>query len=729
MKRLWLVLLMVLIAGEGWGATYYVKPGSANPATKIQYKSAASSCADASGWTDNSTVNTAIGLAGAGGTVNVCAGTYNPTMTNGALNFQANNVTIQGVGTVIFAWDATASIVANIAYTGDLIKGVTLSGASASNKYPIQAGAGSITVDSCVIDSNVYAMTVANGGTLTVKNSTISNNTDVSAAMGSFSGTGSTVNLHYNQFINNAGALRSYASNTVNLYNNDFIDNQRSSIQTYSGAIYNLSNNRFFANGQLANDFYTINNVTGGTVTDNTNLILSNIRSGLTYRGTTGIIGGSGDIYTSPKIVSPKKEGMVALIIDDYMSSFPTVADYAETKGFRITFSASQLGDNYTSDQQDTIALYANRGHDIAVHGWTHTALANPGNPITFATTATHPHLDISIDQSSNSSANWNGNITIGDDGGANTVIPINGTTRMDNVVTQIQSRTGWSGSASTGGIIQTQAKSLAAVTNQTTFPYAASLNQSKFWYVECAESKKFWENIISTNPNYTLGTYTVTTFIPPGNDTNATLLAWLMDDANFAAAGTTAYKIVRGAGNETTDSSDLSNLAMNKILVYQAQEAVGGATGAAIPANIAALTQWLAYNGRVIAIYQHQFSDYSQANWQSIIDALAADGSVSVLTMRGIYNRISGSGLWATADAGVTYTRTFTDASNYRLRADSTLLTAGTDLCSSMPGATDYSGRVVCVGTAMTPTGAKPSIGAYQAPYVRSLGGGYLGQ
>ena len=89
-------------------------------------------------------------------------------------------------------------------------------------------------------------------------------------------------------------------------------------------------------------------------------------------------------------------------------------------------------------------------------------------------------------------------------------------------------------------------------------------------------------------------------------------------------------------------------------------------------------------------------------------------EAGMQVLPISSAAARIRESGLWATADSGVTWTRTFSPSPNYRLTDDSPLIDAG----ASVSLTADYSGAAV-------PYGSAPDIGAYEFRESRVSGSG----
>lgn len=109
---------------------------------------------------------------------------------------------------------------------------------------------------------------------------------------------------------------------------------------------------------------------------------------------------------------------------------------------------------------------------------------------------------------------------------------------------------------------------------------------------------------------------------------------------------------------------------------------------------------EWLAEKGGVMVIYDHAFTAYSLNNWKLLFTA-AQKSNVNVMTLSQAVDYIIANG--STADSGVTYTRTFTDQSDYQLKNSSPCKNAGISIVGLT---TDFLGK---------PIRGLPDIGAYE--------------
>lgn len=129
-------------------------------------------------------------------------------------------------------------------------------------------------------------------------------------------------------------------------------------------------------------------------------------------------------------------------------------------------------------------------------------------------------------------------------------------------------------------------------------------------------------------------------------------------------------------------------------------------------PRNSAAYGNFMSFAGRVVFFVGHSLATFPLENWAQLIDALQASG-VQIMTLPEAVKHVRNSGLWATADSGKTWTRTLSDASDYRLKPGSPCRNAGV----SVGLVSDFAGKMIR---------GNPDIGAYE--YFNPAGGGGFG-
>ena len=128
------------------------------------------------------------------------------------------------------------------------------------------------------------------------------------------------------------------------------------------------------------------------------------------------------------------------------------------------------------------------------------------------------------------------------------------------------------------------------------------------------------------------------------------------------------------------------------------------------------ALAQMVADRGGVMSIVSHGADEISAHDWDVIIQVLKQYPEIHIGSMSDFVSHILTSGLWATTD-DITYTRTFTDSSDYRLLSSSPCRNAGSNtVWSGTANVTDFSGRKItdAAGAIVAPGGVV-DIGAYE--------------
>jgi hypothetical protein len=192
---------------------------------------------------------------------------------------------------------------------------------------------------------------------------------------------------------------------------------------------------------------------------------------------------------------------------------------------------------------------------------------------------------------------------------------------------------------------------------------------------------------------------YTCNTFACPGNATNATVQAAIL------AAGYTGSRGAAGGTNCSMSSLNIFNIGV-KALGANALYNSADPEQATVDKMLGGFLEYLKWTGGIVMFYVHNTGELTADGWDKTLAVIAKSG-VMVKTLGEAITYITTNG----ADSGdhMTYTRTFTDASDYRLRAGSPAINAGTDVSLT----TDYLGK---------PIRGVPDIGAYE---FQSVGGG----
>lgn len=241
----------------------------------------------------------------------------------------------------------------------------------------------------------------------------------------------------------------------------------------------------------------------------------------------------------------------------------------------------------------------------------------------------------------------------------------------------------------------------LIKVTDETEGLFKAEIVDPKAWLADTIINGA--GNV--TDPQ-TGATYVTNSFGHPYN-TKGTL-----DIAAVKAAG---YTSGRNYGYQTLGSFNLYT-----ILCIESGSVIG-ATAADTKKNMYSVLSNAAYYGQVIFILSHKDTEIStttENGWQAILDAIAEFGSdIQVKSAQEVAAIVRASPWTYAAETGIS-TRTYTTFGDFRLRANSPAIDAGTNLCATLTTATDYAGKPVCVGGAYVGR-LNPEIGAYEFPTV----------
>jgi hypothetical protein len=745
MNRLITTIIVILMYCQGaWGATIVAKPDATNPTTSVMYKTGTlANCSDpdASFTTANSRLSNASAAAGTGGTLSICAGTYKGTMlstTSGTFILYYANQVINGAGAAATYMDGTNSstYIIDTALTGTItLSNLTIRNAPISGYGFNGRGQPAILTD-VVFRNNVSPFVLGGGGTKTMTRVKVMNNPGINYGGGLL--IGGTLNSNYCIWENNASPLVvQYSGTILNTNNSLMVGGTTGAVRLASaGIIANISNSIAFANSTDNNTTYPFNVFSGATLNLSNSLILPNgLKSAYLFQSANE----TKNQYIDPGFLSPRRFGWISLFVDDLgdWPYFKTMADYANSRGIGAVFAAD--ASNRTSAQ--TFAEYwdyISRGNEIACHTKDHPNLLDLTALSITGRVGSTPTVTIANDQSANSSAAWTGSVTLKEGGLTVKTIPMTITTTLNDLATAIKSQTGWSAAAGSKGAIE-RAVVLANVIDQSTATiWTAQFDQQHFWYYEIAESKAELEAGIGNG-------YVVKTFVNPFDKTNATLQEWIANNANFVNAGTTAFTIGRGGSGTngsytlSDDATDIANTGANGLRIMKFLEIQTTALQNQ-PKDIAALTSLLTWMGGYVGILGHNTTEYTQAQWQTLIDTLVATPGLSIVLPRDAGNTIRTSGLWndtsnsvctATVTpyscctgngtgtcAGLVYARHFNDAQDYHLRYGSPAINAGSNSpLTGIANVKDYDGVTITDATgAIVASGGIVDIGIFEA-------------
>jgi hypothetical protein len=189
----------------------------------------------------------------------------------------------------------------------------------------------------------------------------------------------------------------------------------------------------------------------------------------------------------------------------------------------------------------------------------------------------------------------------------------------------------------------------------------------------------------------------TVNGWVCPGNASDTTMRSALLS-LGFTGA--------RGDGTTSTylmSSINVFNITPVSLYSFFGNDANPQNTANKVESYVASTMEHLKWLGGIKFFYAHTTSELSAAGWDALLSEVKKSG-IQVMTLDQAVSYLKTydpSGDLATAD-NLTYTRTMVNAADYRLKAGSPAINAGTDVGLT----TDYLGK---------PIRGLPDIGAYE--------------
>ncbi len=372
MKRfLLLFLLILLLCGEGWGATVYTKSIDGT----VYYESGAASCAAVIAADTAGDLEAALTAAGANGTCYICEGEYSGTELDAAdgLDSTADNQTIIGVGNVILDGTGLADHVWANAHAGLIMRDLTIKN-SPAGKYNLYIGSTATITDVDLAGGARGFGTYANATFTRVSVYNHADRSDMNAG---------TLTANYCEYKYNTTYIYVIGGTNHVFTNSNFVGNTDVVLRGY--ATFNsdcaLKNCILAGNQKSGPTSKTILNssTAGGTFTAYNCLIQPNGRAGDTY-GVDAVDGGGNvglaEANVLPKFVRPRYAVRLAVCVDD-LANFAAFQDFAalmEEYGWRCSYALNTA----EADAADYAALvpYINKGHEVCSHSVTHPNLA-----------------------------------------------------------------------------------------------------------------------------------------------------------------------------------------------------------------------------------------------------------------------------------------------------------------------------------------------------------------
>ena len=395
------LVVAVGLTTEANAAVVFAKPSATSVGAKVQYKSNPTGCDDASGWTDKADLQTALAVAGSGGKLFICSGSYAGTMINasGGLNTTAPNQTVEiAPGASVFL-DGTgigpAHLIA-LMHTGATLN---LRGATLRNGAP---GYAHIRL------GNTVAATVNDGVILAGQSGIGTAGVILASANGNL-----TINRTVFKGSTEAAILTNAPGAVVNAANIVIVDSYRALYHLY-GAV-TINNATILSSGKAGGQIHvygnnaqtlTINNSllgsptnaarapgyaiyaqsTNAQVTVNNSLILPNPFAnnfpGLTFTNGAIIALNNCITNTNPRFVSDRRQAVIIFSVDDDMSAdwAAGLATKLEAYGWKLTWyvTTQYKPDPYpgpvTASDWNNIQAIAARGQEIGSHSQTHSS-------------------------------------------------------------------------------------------------------------------------------------------------------------------------------------------------------------------------------------------------------------------------------------------------------------------------------------------------------------------
>ena len=476
---------------------------------------------------------------------------------------------------------------------------------------------------------------------------------------------------------------------------------------SYVASLSTFTVNNSYIGGNKRNG-YAINNA-GGTVSFNSGLVLPAWVNQAVFNGTVSQSGNidAATVVPLPLFAGYDREGIISVNVDDADVDYAiSLARLAEKYGYRISYYPDQVGIMAEADYADKLralvhggAYGLSGGHEVAPHSYSHSVLTSMAT-FTIACTDASAVMSIPTVTSGLSSA-WTGTLTTTTTVGGAPDLSLSLTAAAYDTVGELCAYIeGLTGYTCTLNSLNANAKStvLANLTNQSiTTAYNTLAGQGAFFTVEIAEPKTWLEDLIG-------GGYVVRSYAYPGGQTSDTV------KSAVKAAG---YDAGRGDTTSPVTAFTLGNHTIYGIYHYAPFDNFGSGTLAEVRRMAASWVQSMRTNGLIGAMVAHDATEVTMEQWEWIFQVFK-EADMQILPISSAAARIRESGLWATADDGVTWTRTFVPAPDYRLTADSPLIDAGVSVSLT----SDYSGAAV-------PYSSAPDIGAYESHEARTSGSG----
>ena len=656
------VLAMLLIGGQAWGATRYLAQSAAGLGN-------ASSCADAA-------ANTSFASATAGDTVFLC-GTFTSNLTS---NHDGTNATTGAVKVYPALTKYGASSDTDTLLTGNLIinhdywqlYGLSGNGNGTTSYGVIFAGTSDYgEMHDCTWDDFVGPAAHLRGTNQNITGNKFRGSIDSYSVYIKGSATGASSGVFAYNIIKSSTKR---AANRIKVETETghpswvFINNEVYChygdcwYSSASGGTSELYNNIIVGNIRNAN--------AGHTVTNSNNTILPWGKDpDLNYL--TNVTPGAGTLYSDTKKISYSKAGYVSFTIDD-VDSYQKMSDLAAIingYGKHMTWAVQIKGLTETAvGNQALLQSLVAAGNDIASHSFSHPNLTNTTALSVTGRAGSTPTVDIACIQSGDSST-WTGTMLLKEGGSTVKTITLDSLT-LAALATSIAAQSGWSATPNAGaGNGNAKSTCLADITG-TSVAGATNIlfDLDKLHQVEITESKSTLDTLIG-------GGYSVVSYVYPGNAHDATARAALV---------TAGYKNSPGVEGTSNTQDKLQSFDIYQYYRYACEDFRNATCGGsaddetsvrcnARALGILAAEFGLGINVRIHASPAGQTLTSDQFTW--VIDELLKIPGVNIVSQSEFYDIIKAG--WSTSD-DITFAKTaWTDASNFKLQPTSPCIDA----------------------------------------------------
>ena len=501
--------------------------------------------------------------------------------------------------------------------------------------------------------------------------------------------TSTGVTFNYCLMTNSVSRGMYIANSPTTVINNTIISNAATNAMVATGATTTVTIRNSIIIGGSPGD-YGIDAAAASNIDYDYSLVTGNNVAGLqfiTEGGGTFTDGGHNLTSYDPKLLSYVNNNAYFVFTsdDNLEAGFWTAVIAALPSGKKGSFFIRATG-NSVGD----IAMFSSMaaaGHEIGLHGWSHTDLTT-ASLFTVSTTNTNPTINVNrttktltLTSDENTTAvDWSvtdktvrelktaigcANAALNPCTGNGWTITLASATQIDDAYTRLK------GLADTAG-------------NDATFPHAALVD------VSAGNNYPFWEGEILDAIAWITANVgvTPTTMAYPFGNNNAALQAYVKDVAGLLGARTATVAV----------TSKLSSLNIYAVPVPSSPYGdKAEATIRALARNQCIFAQNV---GHLMSPITHISTDISAIQLGWYYDEINKCGG-NIVTFGQAIAAIRAD--HSTAN-GLTYTKTYTDASNFKLKPSSPAKDAGVDVGLT----TDYAGKTVPVGSA-------PDIGAYE--------------